>query len=76
MSDNLETIIETPPIVETVPDEWGSINVVLLCIGCCILQNVLNEVIMYYNVYRHEDYNELIEKTRNLGTKLKKLKDQ
>jgi len=31
---------------------------------------------MYYNVYRHEDYNELIEKTRNLGTKLKKLKDQ
>ena len=30
---------------------------------------------MWYNIYRHEDYNDLIERTRNLGIKLKTLKD-
>ncbi len=33
------------------------------------------EAILWYNVYSHEDYNELVDKTRNLGRKLKTLKD-
>ena len=30
---------------------------------------------MWYNVYRHEEYSDVVERTKNLGIKLKKLKD-
>lgn len=73
MSENLEQI--ELPIVEIVPDQWGSLNLVLLCILGTLLQNILFEAILWYNVYSHEDYNELVDKTRNLGRKLKTLKD-
>ena len=44
-------------------------------IGFIILQNIATEAIMWYNVYQHEEYNDIVERTRNLGIKLKKLKD-
>lgn len=73
MSEVLEQI--ELPIVEIVPDQWGSFKIVLLCIGVTLLQNILFEIILWYNVYSHEEYNDLIDRTRNLGRKLKTLKD-
>ena len=75
MSENIENIQEVAPTPEVIPDQWGSFYVVLATIGFIIFQNVLTEAIMWYNVYRHEEYNDIVERTKNLGIKLKKLKD-
>ena len=41
-----------------------------------IAQAVISEGISWYYVYRHEDYQDLVEKTNNLYNRIKELKEQ
>ena len=38
-------------------------------------QQAISEGISWYYVYRHEDYQDLVEKTNNLYARIKELKD-
>ena len=39
------------------------------------MQMALSEAVSWYYVYRHEDYQELVEKTHNLAKRVKELKE-
>ena len=63
------------PSPEKVADEWASLTFVLSAIAVQILIQLAYEAVFWWFVYRHEEYHIACEKTRNLGKRVKELKD-
>ena len=56
--------------------QFGTIFEVLFLVVLVIVQGLLVEIAGHQFVYKHEEYKDLTDKTRNLGTKIKVLKEQ
>lgn len=54
----------------------GDFMQVITVIAFVVFQTTLIEALGYHFIYRHDEYKDLIESTKNLGKKIKQLKDQ
>lgn len=57
-------------------DQPASLAFILGVVAFVIIINIIYEIVFWYYVYQHEEYQEKCEKTRNLSKRLKELKEQ